>query len=155
MKALTVSQPYASLIASGEKWVENRDWFTQYRGPLGVHAGLGTQYMTRREMREQGLPTGAVVATAELVAIVRIRHRVLADVIGEPAVSCSPGDLERLKRACITLADIAAHAHSEGPWGWVLANVRALPEPVPAKGAMGLWDWEPQAAPALPAEARP
>jgi len=53
MKALTISQPFASLIASGSKFVENRTWPTSYRGPLAIHAGKGTQYMTRREMSEQ------------------------------------------------------------------------------------------------------
>jgi len=52
MKALTISQPYASLIASGEKWVENRSWPTGYRGPLAIHAGKGTQYLDRRELAE-------------------------------------------------------------------------------------------------------
>jgi len=50
MKALTISQPYASLIASGEKWVENRTWATRYRGPLAIHAGRGTQYLSRDEL---------------------------------------------------------------------------------------------------------
>lgn len=31
MKALTVSQPFAELIASGQKWVENRRWYTPHR----------------------------------------------------------------------------------------------------------------------------
>ena len=46
MKALTVSQPYASMIGP-EKWVENRRWYTPYRGRLAIHAGKGTQYLTR------------------------------------------------------------------------------------------------------------
>jgi len=37
MKALTISQPYASLIVSGKKWVENRTWGTSYRGMLAIH----------------------------------------------------------------------------------------------------------------------
>lgn len=52
MKALTISQPYASLIANGEKWIENRRWETLYRGKLAIHAGKGTQYLDRDELRE-------------------------------------------------------------------------------------------------------
>lgn len=48
MKALTISQPFASLIASGEKWIENRIWYTSYRGPLAIHAGKGLQYLSRQ-----------------------------------------------------------------------------------------------------------
>lgn len=39
MKAITVRQPWASLIAAGVKTIETRSWSTKYRGPLAVHAG--------------------------------------------------------------------------------------------------------------------
>ncbi len=50
IKALTISQPYASLIASGEKWIENRTWPTAHRGKLAIHAGVGTQYLNKSEL---------------------------------------------------------------------------------------------------------
>ncbi|MHB1844897.1 MAG: ASCH domain-containing protein [Deltaproteobacteria bacterium] len=34
MKALSVQQPWANMIASGEKTIETRTWTTAYRGPL-------------------------------------------------------------------------------------------------------------------------
>jgi ASCH domain-containing protein len=40
MKALTVRQPWAELIVSGCKDVENRSRRTFHRGPLAIHAGL-------------------------------------------------------------------------------------------------------------------
>ena len=36
---LSVRQPWAWLIVSGHKPVENRTWRTDYRGPLLIHAG--------------------------------------------------------------------------------------------------------------------
>lgn len=39
MKALTLRQPWASLVAVGTKWIETRSWSTSYRGRLAVHAG--------------------------------------------------------------------------------------------------------------------
>lgn len=39
MKALTLHQPWASLIAVGAKRIETRSWSTTYRGPLAIHAG--------------------------------------------------------------------------------------------------------------------
>jgi hypothetical protein len=38
MRALSVKQPWASLIALGEKTIECRSWSTRYRGPLLIHA---------------------------------------------------------------------------------------------------------------------
>ena len=39
MKALTIRQPHATLIALGVKHIETRSWPTTYRGPLAIHAG--------------------------------------------------------------------------------------------------------------------
>jgi len=45
MKAVTIYQPYAELIARGEKRVENRSWRTDYRGPLAIHAGCSRAWL--------------------------------------------------------------------------------------------------------------
>jgi len=42
VRALTVRQPWASLIACGVKTIETRSWSTKYRGPLLIHAGKAT-----------------------------------------------------------------------------------------------------------------
>ncbi|MBP7632493.1 MAG: ASCH domain-containing protein [Acidimicrobiales bacterium] len=42
MKALTIRQPWASLIAAGVKTIETRSWSTKYRGPIAIHAGKAT-----------------------------------------------------------------------------------------------------------------
>ena len=39
MKAITIKQPFASLIAAGLKEYEFRTWKTNYRGELLIHAG--------------------------------------------------------------------------------------------------------------------
>lgn len=39
MKAITLNQPYASLIAAGIKTIETRRWRTNHRGPLLICAG--------------------------------------------------------------------------------------------------------------------
>ena len=38
MKALSVRQPWAHFIVREIKPVENRQWWTQYRGPVLIHA---------------------------------------------------------------------------------------------------------------------
>lgn len=44
--ALSIRQPWAWLIVNGFKDIENRDWPTQFKGRIRVHAGKG---MTRDE----------------------------------------------------------------------------------------------------------
>ena len=41
MKALTLTQPWASLVAIGAKRIETRSWSTPYRGLLAIHAAKG------------------------------------------------------------------------------------------------------------------
>ena len=66
MKARTVKEPWASLIASGTKDVENRSWRTHYKRQLLIHAGLGVDRDDLRVWRDELpelLPRGRVVAT--------------------------------------------------------------------------------------------
>lgn len=125
IKALTISQPFASLIARGEKWVENRRWGTDYRGPLAIHAGKGTQYLGRAELANY--PVGCVIAIATLRA-------------------CMPlASMRRLSRStripdsALTIGQVLDHQHTEGPWCWILSDVRRI-EPIKIGGAQGLWE---------------
>ena len=57
MKALSLRQPWASLIANGRKTIETRTWRTHYRGPLAIHASARPY---------DDLPTGGIIAVAWL-----------------------------------------------------------------------------------------
>lgn len=39
MKCISIKQPWAWLIVSGHKDIENRDWATRIRGAVAIHAG--------------------------------------------------------------------------------------------------------------------
>jgi len=38
VKALTMTQPWAMLVALGENSIETRSWSTKYRGALAIHS---------------------------------------------------------------------------------------------------------------------
>ena len=38
MKVLSIKEPWATLIASKQKYIETRSWKTSYRGELYIHA---------------------------------------------------------------------------------------------------------------------
>jgi len=124
MKALTISQPFADLIARGEKWVENRTWSTDYRGPLAIHAGRGTQYLTRADLANY--TTGAIVATCDLVAVVN-------------RLAPTREQIRELESAGYTWEQLNAHQYADGPLCWVLLEVRPA-IPVAINGRQGLWD---------------
>lgn len=130
IKAITISQPFASLIASGEKWIENRTWPIKYRGELAIHAGVGTQYLNKNELARY--PTGCVIAIAKLVACVSIGD--VESAVGKKRKFVVPGTNR-------FWSELQRHVHTEGPWCWVLEDIQTI-DPVPCRGAQGLWNWK-------------
>ena len=127
MKALTIRQPYAELIVTGEKLVENREWQTNYRGRLLIHAGKSRQWLDNEDEQyfaERGDPLvfGAVVGGARLADVLHI-DRILR------------GEYDA------KYPWLREHAHTHGTWCWVLQDVQRYAQPVPWKGAQGLWDF--------------
>lgn len=113
MMALTVRQPWASLIISGQKNVENRCWSTQYRGRLAIHAAKTIDEDGYEIVENQlgltiprSLPRGLVLGTVTL-------HSVVAD-------ASSPWALP-------------------GCWHWCLSDPRPFRTPFHARGQIGLW----------------
>ena len=89
MKALTIIQPWATLIASGHKMNETRSWKTNYRGEVLIHAGKNPKDYTSgcyiddpdgRHFQEAGitpnnfedLPRGSIIGKATLVNCIHI-----------------------------------------------------------------------------------
>ena len=121
MKALTVRQPWAALLMAGIKDVENRSQPTSFRGRLAVHAAL-----------KFADPSP---------------YLVLADVAAELELSKSA--VLRLPRG-VVLGSVELHDCRQdsgsrwalpGQWHWLVRDPRPLPEPVPARGQLGVWNW--------------
>lgn len=126
IKALTVQQPFAELIAKGEKLVENRTKSIEYRGKLAIHAAKRSRYLSSKNLLNY--ETGRVVAISELVDCIRIeeieRHE------------------ENLAKHGYTVEEIRDHEYSHGPYLWVLKNtIRVFPT-IEAKGNQSLWNWK-------------
>lgn len=125
MKAITIKQPFAELIASGAKRVENRSWQTHHRGVIAIHAGWGQDWMFKSaefRLDADKLPCGAIIAVAELIDCVHI-------------------DDSALHLAILPhLEFVRDHEHTHGPWCWVLASVRRLEKPIACSGKQGLWN---------------
>jgi hypothetical protein len=83
VKVLSVQQPWASLICSGIKSIENRTWKTEYRGRLYIHASkkwsnvpLTYKQSTKvpfwmlRNIQNKSLPIGKIIGHVDLVDII-------------------------------------------------------------------------------------
>ncbi len=149
MKTITVKQPWASLIALGDKKLETRSWATKYRGPIAIHAGKTVdkkafQYeLIRQALSEHGitdwreLPTGAVIATGNLAKVWRVENDsrcvMLYDVITKKFRLWHGGMPDEYH-----FGD-----YSDGRFAWQLDDVVPLQQPIPANGQLSLWNWEP------------
>ena len=111
MYAITIQQPWASLIALGIKTTEYRSWSTRHRGPIAIHAAASRPH-----------------DYDELFLSDRARRR-----LGPP------GDLPRgCIVAVATLADVA-WSEEDGCYGWQLRNIKPVVPPLAARGKQRLW----------------
>ena len=163
MKALTITQPWATLVANGSKRIETRSFAIKYRGPIAIHAAKGFPGWAKATCEEsdflnalkwphpedgklqmwmdaiasnlKALPRGEVVATATLVDCLPVE---LIELYSAKA-TINPG---AIWRGTLTEKERFFGDYSEGRFGWLLKDIKPI-TPTPAKGALGLWNWEP------------
>jgi hypothetical protein len=151
--ALTLTQPWATLVACGEKMIETRGWGTAHRGPIAIHAAKGfprdaiercfdepfASALRACGITKPGdLPRGEIVAVADLRECYRISTFT--------ALRIEMGDV-----------DLPAHEYSfgnydYGRYAFALANLRRLATPIPARGMLSLWRIPEDARAALTAQ---
>ncbi|WP_138756472.1 ASCH domain-containing protein [Paenibacillus sinopodophylli] len=139
MKAITIIQPWATLIAIGAKKYETRSWPTKHRGELAIHAGKKIDFNACREpeiraaleewgFTEFNLPTGAVVATAQLENCLK-------------SVDTWTDGYELEGKRLVYSPEYEFGDFTPGRYAWEMSDVKQLKEPIKAKGQQGLWNW--------------
>jgi hypothetical protein len=136
VKALTLWQPYATLIALGHKRVETRSWSTEYRGPIAIHAA-------QREMKPDDIEELLWLGELHGVELPDLLDLASAWPLGKVVCTADLVDCREMTEAMIE--DLSPLELDVGNWtpgrfAWVLENVVPL-HPVAARGKQGLWDW--------------
>ena len=124
--ALSVLQPWASLLAVGAKRIETRSWFTPYRGAVAIHASKRFPMADQLLLKDRRFNSALV------------NHYALND-FGLPNLPTG---------AILAVADLVACDSTNDPvdrWMWRFENIRRLEIPIKATGALGLWTPEPRA----------
>jgi hypothetical protein len=119
LRALTLVQPWAWAIAHADKRVENRTWLPPRAlvgAYLAIHAGKGFDKHAQWKLVQHGYEPPALHVHGAIVAVARVKGTVRER---DPNVHDDPW-------FC-------------GPIGWQLDEVRTFAEPVPCRGAQGLW----------------
>lgn len=138
MKALSLWQPWAHLVAVGAKSYETRSWATEYRGWVAIHAAkhwtrelhrLATTHPVCWFWQQQEVHVfGAIVAVAELRACCQAEDIKAAIEYLWPSGRCEQ--------------ELAFGDFSAGRFAWELGSVVRLNTPVFCRGRQGLWTLE-------------
>ncbi len=155
MRALSLTQPWAQLVALGAKRIETRSWSTRYRGPLAIHAAKGLPGWVAKAVRQEpafrtvlgdlsdpgglvlgDLPRGGIIATCELLAV----RRIFPDSTGWEW----DGPTGHHWTYQIDARERAFGDYTPGRYAWLLGRMQPIVY-VPARGALGLWEWDPAA----------
>lgn len=148
MKALTLKQPWATLVAIGAKRIETRSWSTNYRGPIAITASkhwsrkeqiisLSSPFIERLSEANYlpDIPLGSIVATCNIV-----------DCLPMEAHICLPGifdeypDLNTSTEIAFGDFNIFDLRNGRRRWAFVLEDVKHLDNPIEVRGALNLWD---------------
>jgi hypothetical protein len=117
MKALSIRQPYAWLIANGIKDIENRDWPTKFRGRVLIHAGVTYPKRDYADDAEDYPDMYGIEYPP--------REQMIGGIVG-----------------VATIIDCVSKSDSKwflGAYGFVLADAKPLPF-VPCKGKLSFFD---------------
>ena len=151
MKALSLIQPYATLIMLGYKTNETRSWDTKHNGPLAIAASASKPAWARKVCQENmhirqilsaygltfdTLPRGAVLGIVNVVGTLPIAGPDTYLKNEQPHMFCHPEQLKPVERAC---GDYSSPGAFPSRFAWALRNVVVFPEPIPCKGALSLW----------------
>lgn len=139
MKAITIHQPWATLIALGEKQFETRSWATKYRGPLAIHAAKKVdkeicqkepfrRVLSKHAYTADNLQTGVIVATCLLTECYQVHTHVgFYALVGDQNHVIDGNEYE-------------FGWYGLGRYARELTTVKQI-EPIQAEGQQGLWNW--------------
>ena len=121
MKCLSVSQPFADLIISGEKTIELRSWNTNFRGEFLIHSPTKIRTDDCKRLKiTKGLKTGVILGKAEIY------------------------DVKQYKNSNEIKEDKIFHFSSKNfqkrMYGFLLKNAKSLRVPIPWKGQLGFFE---------------
>jgi hypothetical protein len=118
MKALTLSQPWATAIALGEKRIETRKWRPKEHPPSIVIASSNkVMSVAQREVARRVVPEEAIPAEfprRSLLAVVKVE------------AFTPTGEL----RGTLSDQEFSLGDYSDGRWAWRFGRVSVLPEPI-------------------------
>lgn len=134
MKVISIRQPWAQLIVTSHKQFETRNWTTKHRGDILIHASAGKMTKLEKKIYGEGIckfgvpciaaedwSYGAIIGIAKIVNMHPINQHFIV----------SPKEYH-----------FGDYSLNEQRFAWEMSNPVLFQYPVPAKGTLGVWDYE-------------
>jgi hypothetical protein len=150
MMALTVWQPWASLIVLGAKPWEFRHWDyttrTRYAHLLGqrivIHAGA--RAIKRDEIDDILARIADGTSALDGTIATPLLERIKAAYKGRGVIELSAGlgtAVIGMPRRVVFRGVIDSDRLDHSVYGWPLSDIQPFPHPVPCRGSQGFWRW--------------
>mgnify|MGYP000923531100 FL=1 len=130
MKVLSIKEPWATLIASKQKYIETRSWKTSYRGELYIHASKKQINNKDEKIQEllKLLPTqemnyGKIICKCELVDCIYMDEKFI-------------NEIKQNKQEYI------CGDYQVGRYAWILEKTELMQPKIDAKGKLNIWNFE-------------
>lgn len=128
MKAISIQEPYASLIAYGYKKIETRSWATKYRGEILIHASKSKKYLQSIKdenildlIKKINLSHGKIICKATIVDCIKMDDKFISEIKTKP--------------------EYILGIYEIGRYAWVLENIQLLTCPIEVKGKLNIWEY--------------
>lgn len=129
MKVVSIIEPWASLIKEKVKYIETRSWKTNYRGKIYIHASL--KKVPKKDERINNL-----------ITLLKDKAFKYGHIIAEATlVDCIYMDEEFISKIKNNNQEYICGEYSIGRYAWVLEDIKELSKPIPAKGSLGIWNY--------------
>lgn len=128
MKAISLWQPWATLIAIGAKQYETRSWPANYTGELAIHAA-------KRKPRLYELNMD-ILAALKQAGFIRIDQLPLGGVVAV----CNVAEVKTTAIFQPPRPERSFGDYGEGRYAWRLERVRPLKQILPFLGSQGWFD---------------
>lgn len=125
MKAITIKQPFASLIIEGYKEYEFRTWRTKFRGDILIHAGKGVDKKAMEKYKHlvSDCPSGCMLGIVTITDCIKIDD-----------------EAREMLKDIIVYDNVVNNKDWDG-FGFKIESIRKV-ENTPANGKLSLWDFE-------------
>lgn len=125
MKVLTIKEPWASLIINGYKEYEFRNWKTNYRGKILIHAGKNIEQKQLEKFKDYNLNYGKqeIIGEAEIIDCIKITESLNKELYKiDPLVYGNSNHVDK--------------------YAFKLINIKKYQSRIKIPGKLSLWNYE-------------